>query len=50
MDARKKFLHATRKAAAKDNFFPNTYELRRRAFRLASYGCYSKKDLLRLLG
>ena len=50
MDAHKKFLHATRKAATKDNFFPNTYELRRRAFRLASYGCYSKKDLLRLLG
>ena len=50
MDARETFLEAARKAAAKDNFFPNTYELRRRAFRLASYGCYSKKDLLRLLG
>lgn len=50
MDARERFLAATSKAAAKDNFFPNTYELRRRAFRLASYGCYSKKDLLHLLG
>lgn len=50
MEPRDQFLSDINERAEKDNLFPNTYELRRRAFRLISYGCYSKKDLIFLLG
>jgi len=49
MDVLEQFFERTIEAAKKDEFFKDTYEARRRFFRLASYGCYSRKDLSRLL-
>ena len=49
MDALEQFFERTVEDAKMDEFFKDTYEARRRFFRLASYGCYSRKDLSRLL-
>ena len=49
MDSIAQFYDRTNEHAEKDDFFQNRYELRRHAFRLASYGCYSRKYLQSLL-
>ena len=45
MDALEQFFERTVEDAKMDEFFKDTYEARRRFFRIAYYGCYYRKDL-----